>query len=369
MFLFIFSLSFVIFVVTLYFRSFMSKIFGFLVNVSFRKVVGTMPADPDIPRNLIHRPSRQLSLDLRRRHLLLPDIPVGDNDFDRNRNEHDNLLRDLQNNKTQFLYKLRSDIMDVSVDSYFQYPLEIILDAEHEYLYRLLRGVDIYIVFLSFLPLAWANKIQAFVSHVVTVMCQNIVQYFHEIIHLANPVHKSFNLHGPTVDVCFNQQYSLLMSLWSNYRLKLSYRYAPSEKSYWFCQYVLPRVINYLNMKKEFQVNSDNIRATACCVLQMFITKERIAFPIIGIYNNMSLDVFVHNYEHLRDNSKLYATLMKIWRHKVDIKYAFDNSIQNVSLRFVARILIYCIMNYVINFQLPVSNVFGELLASDQILL
>jgi hypothetical protein len=93
-------------------------------------------------------------------------------------------------------------------------------------------------------------------------------------------------IHRPTVDHAGLCLHNHMFASWKRFRLDMNgRRYKPSERSFFFGQLMVEKVMAHLNGKSEYQYNSATIAATAECVVLEFYLQHGITMPIMSFCN------------------------------------------------------------------------------------
>jgi len=101
-----------------------------------------------------------------------------------------------------------------------------------------------------------------------------------------------YTFHYDTFGCSYYMLYSTLYKMYSQFRMKLNYRYSSAERSYWFIKSTLPFVVNHLASKIKYQVNEYNVMAMALCIMQLFLYQTGHVQSIIDPINTINEDDF-----------------------------------------------------------------------------
>lgn len=110
-------------------------------------------------------------------------------------------------------------------------------------------------------------------------------------------VEETADIHLPTLECCYCAMFCYMESMFKCIKISSSRRLSPSERSYWVGQFCLEKLVTHLNSKNEYQVNSDNVVATAQAVYYKFLSITGKVFPIIDIVNTIDSSVMDEFFE------------------------------------------------------------------------
>jgi len=160
---------------------------------------------------------------------------------------------------------------------------------------------------------------------------------YHQVEANNNYEYDQIKIHKTSFNLAYTTLYPTLLGLYSQFRMRLNYRYSPAERSYWFCKFANKFVTSHLIAKDKYQINVNNINAMGYLILTTFLNTEHHIKCLI----DPMITVDQEEFEYL--NARL-ANVLK------------SPQVLELQVPFYKLTLIKCLLYYYVtkfHFQLP----------------
>jgi len=97
-------------------------------------------------------------------------------------------------------------------------------------------------------------------------------------------------IHRPTVQHSLLILSNYLDTSFKNFRMHMSHRPCPAERSFFFCQEVIPKILLHLKSRIEYQVDNQNLLPTASVIVLEFLYRFNHPLPCMHPENSFVTD-------------------------------------------------------------------------------
>jgi hypothetical protein len=191
----------------------------------------------------------------------------------------DTLINSYRTERALDVRPARPNLDDISTESYGNVRFTFVSDPSAYYFMLLLANLQIDFAVSGLLrtivkkfwnPFEWLLGL----LHEYGNDYSNVTRTYHNVL-----------IHMPTVSQCYTANACYLETNCRNFRLTLSHKPTPSEKTYFFGRSVLPRILNHLQSREAYQYTGETLLATACSVIYLFLMETHRALPFMDLTN------------------------------------------------------------------------------------
>jgi len=215
---------------------------------------------------------RDIKLTTLRRDLL--ETPPLTNNIDDDIREFDTLRNAYNVESSLEKLSIRPEISDVSLDS--MSPISVVIyDNPLSYYTQLLLANSKASWHFPWFIRYFVNKYTKIVQDSL-VNIKNIVSRF-----VCNFHNCDYSIHTPTVHQVLISNFFMLESSYRNFKLTLNHKPSPSERSYFWCVTMFPRILNHLQTREVYCYSAQTMLPVAIATLYCFLEQTGRALPFM----------------------------------------------------------------------------------------